>query len=610
MCAVVIPISYSEIHNGVKPSNQQFSELLSSFKTEPTFISLAMWNLMLSLFEKDVEKYKYLQGFFIHNLIPKNLRDRVSRAAALDSESPRAVFGRWQLLAVMKKVLLETSNAGDRDPRHDDDARRILGEACLMQNDLLFTEEQEERLRRGEGPGESERIHDELMTQWLFQYELHHPPDVYQAVARNDEYFKIFEHRSRKLTFDNNQTLVQRFTELTGLSIQQYLRLYFAIYALHTTTLETRQPEEINANPSLINFDKERVFALMELNPEELGIFFKRILVGLPAIVAGVKQDANSTRAWQFDFTTFRNSPLVFNSDSKRGFTCIAFPFLIEKLASGIYHTILNSWEEGDPERKRFQSYWGKVFEHFVNDRLRDQYPSKILSKQFYANPYFVKKKNRSIEVSDAVLDHGDSLVLMEHKGGYLSLDEKYGDNAAELLKGIAVKFGKAIKQLSRGIGMLLNEDDRQRDDFSEYDEKRRAVSVFGSADVARIRKVYPVVVVQDFSMTMGFMNRRMKLQFSEEMRKYKVRANVHIRPLCLLSIENVEDVFAQLEEVKLIDVLDEYAREVHDPLSNFNAIFTNYLKTRGIERRRYSWSRKRGEEFLDSIMKQFTIDG
>jgi hypothetical protein len=364
-----------------------------------------------------VEKYKYLQGFFIHNLIPLNLRDRVSQAAALDSESPRAVFGRWQLLALMKKVLLETANAGDKDPRHDDDARRTLGEACLMQNDLLFTEEQEERLRPREGPGETERIHDELMTQWLFQLELYHPPDVYQAVARNYEYFNIFEQRSPKLRFDHNQTLAQRFTELTGLSIQQYLRLYFAIYALHTNDLETRHPEEINANPSVINFDKERVFALMNLNSGEREVFFQRVLADLTALVDGVKSDARSTRAWQFDFTTFRNSPLVFNSDSKQGFTCIAFPFLIEKLASGIYHTILNSWGEGDPERATFQSYWGKVFEQFVNDRLHDEYPSTILAKQFYANPHFRKKRYRSIEVSDAVLDYGDSLVLMEHKG-------------------------------------------------------------------------------------------------------------------------------------------------------------------------------------------------
>src|SRR5205085_11858458 len=142
---------------------------------------LAMWDFMISLSEGDAAKYKYLQGFFIHNLIRQDLQAQVLHKAALDSDAPRPVFGRWQLLALMKKVLLETTDDGDKDPRTDDAARRVLGDACLMLNDLLFPEEQMERLKDSGGTEERERIHDELMTQWLFQIELAHPPDIYQA---------------------------------------------------------------------------------------------------------------------------------------------------------------------------------------------------------------------------------------------------------------------------------------------------------------------------------------------------------------------------------------------------------------------------------------------
>jgi hypothetical protein len=175
-----IPISYSELH-GSRSTEDQLSELISGFKTEPTFTSLAMWNLMLSLFEGNVEKYKYLQGFFIHNLIRRDWRDRVAAAAALTSHSARPVFGRWQLLALMKKILVETTDDGVKDPRNDDEAKRALGDACLIINDLLFSEEQEERLK--ESAGDRERVSDELMTQWLFQFELIHPPDVFQGLC-------------------------------------------------------------------------------------------------------------------------------------------------------------------------------------------------------------------------------------------------------------------------------------------------------------------------------------------------------------------------------------------------------------------------------------------
>ena len=408
----MIPISHSELY-GVRPTDSQLSELISPFKTEPTFLSLAMWDLMFSLFEGDAEKYKYLQWFFINVIVREEQRERVLRTAALNSESPRPLFGRWQLLALMKRVLLGTTDEGDKDPRYDDGARRALGDACLMLNDLLFTDEQIARLGSKGGAEERERIHDELMTQWIFQNELIHVPDVFTAVARNDEYFDIFERR----------------------------------------------------------------------------------VADLPSLVEGVRRDSASNRAWQFDLTAFRNNPLVYNSESKRGFTCLAFPFLAEKLAAGVYHTILGSWSKGDPERDLFQIYWGNVFEQFINDRLREEYPASVLANRLYAGPYFDKKKFRSIEVSDPVLDYGDSLVIMEHKGGYLSADEKYGDDPDRLLKGVATKFGlgKAVKQLSRSIGILFDENKENRSTFSELGEGRRPIHTFDTQDVARICKVYPV---------------------------------------------------------------------------------------------------------------------
>jgi hypothetical protein len=600
---MVIPISYSEIY-GVRPTESQLDELISPFKTKPTFLSLAMWDLMFSLFEEDAEKYKYLQWFFINVLVRENQRERVLRASALGSQSPRPLFGRWQLLALMKRVLIETTDEGDKDPRVDDGARRALGDACLMLNDLLFPDEQMARLGSKGGADERERIHDELMTQWIFQNELIRVPDVFTAVARNDEYFDIFERRATEFHFAGEQTLGQRFMGLTGLGIRQYLRLYFAVCVLHKQ-LQGKRPEAINADPSIINFDTEVCLSNLDFTSEEREIFFRRVVADLPSLVEGVRRDSASNRAWQFDFTTFRDKPLVYNSESKRGFTCLAFPFLAEKLAAGVYHTILGSWPKGDPERDRFQIYWGNVFEQFINDRLREEYSASALSNRLYAGPFFDKKKFISIEVSDSVLDYGDSLVIIEHKGGYLSADEKYGDDPDRLLKGVATRFGldKAVKQLSRGIGIIFDEDEENRSTFSELGEGHRPVHTFNAQDVARIRKVYPVLVVQDFAMTSGFMNRRLRMQFAEKVGERRIGPDVRVRPLSLLTVENLEDALEHLEEVKLTDVLDEYAGEEHQPLSTFNDIFDKYLKAKGIGRRRYKWSVKRAGELLRSLM-------
>lgn len=598
-----LPITYSEL-KGVRPTESQLRQLVSSFKTQPTFISLAMWNLMMSLFEGNIKSYKYLQGFFIHNLIRPELRSEVEQKAALTSDSPRPVFSRWQLLALMKKLLLESSSEGVRDPRYEDDARRTLGDACLMLSDLLFSEEQDENLNAA--AGDRERVGDELMAQMLFQFELYHVPDVYQAVARNSEYFEIFEQRAAEFRFSDEQTLGQKFALLTGLEITQYLRMYFSIWVLHNS-LQNSEPLQINANPGIINFDEEQIFALMDLRLEEREVFFRTVVKPLATLIEGVKRDAGSNRKWQFDFTTFRNHPLVHNSDAKRGFTCIAYPFLIEKLASGVYHTILNSWPEKHPDRALFQGYWGKVFEQFANDRLRDAYPASPLVNRFYPNPFFRRRQSGSLkEVCDAVVDYGDTLVLIEHKGGYLSLDEKYSGDVSKLLKGVADKFGKAIKQLSGSIENLFHENGSNRDSFGQVDEERRWRETLSVDELSRVRRVYPVLVIQDFSMTIGFMNRRLGMQFEEAIQRLRIDPAIRVCPLSVLTIENLEDVLAHLGDLTLTEVLDQYATHENTPLSTFDSIFRDLLKKNGIEQQRYGWSLKKGEDFLNSIMNHF----
>ncbi len=169
--------------------------------------------------------------------------------------------------------------------RHDVEARQRLGEACLMMNDLLVTEEQEERLNAA--AGDREKVGDELMAQMLFQFELYHVPDVYQAVARNLEYFDIFEQRATEFRFSNDQTLPQKFATLTGLKLPQYLEMYFSIWTLHNS-FQQGDPLAINENPSIINFDKEKVFALMNLDADLQKVFFSTTVSTVSALANGV----------------------------------------------------------------------------------------------------------------------------------------------------------------------------------------------------------------------------------------------------------------------------------------------------------------------------------
>ncbi|MGH9898851.1 MAG: hypothetical protein ACRD4L_08400, partial [Pyrinomonadaceae bacterium] len=377
------PISYSEL-TGSPPSYDLLREKITALKLEPTFFLLAALNMRLSPFKGDSEKDKRLQDFLIRNLIRDDFSKEVYRAAALGSDHSRPVFHRWQMLMLMKRVLLEAPEDGGGNPNVEveEGARYDIGDACLMLNDLLFPAEQSERLKNKGIEGEHERIYDELMTQWLPPFELNNPPVEGLAIARNDEYLNLFEKNSPRFRFANGQSLDERFIELTGIRLQFYLRRLLCVYAL---CLELREltPDDLNDKNALLNFDKDIVFSKMNVTSDETRAFFERIVTDLPGLRSGVERDAGTTRMQQFDFTAFRSYPLVYNSNAKQNYTCIDFSFLVEKMGAGVYHTILLSLPEGDPGRTHFQTYWGKIFERYINDRLREAFPR--LSPRFYA---------------------------------------------------------------------------------------------------------------------------------------------------------------------------------------------------------------------------------
>src|SRR5437773_2339227 len=140
---MAMPIFYSDVYPNL-PTDTQFRDLISEFRTEPTFVLLARWSLMFSLYEGD-PRYKDLQQLFLANIIRPELREVITRMAALETGNARPVFGRWQLLSLMKRVLLESNREGIRDPTRDLEAQWALGDACLMINNLIFSEEQMER---------------------------------------------------------------------------------------------------------------------------------------------------------------------------------------------------------------------------------------------------------------------------------------------------------------------------------------------------------------------------------------------------------------------------------------------------------------------------------
>ena len=174
---------------------------------------LCMLNTFLSFYAHDVKNASEVQEILCKSFIEPDLTRRLEQRFGSDSMLERPVFHRQQLLALLKQVLLDSPDDGERDPNPNENVseRYALGRSGLLMNNLLFTKDQEERLVKGDGPDENERIHGELFAQWLPTSELLNPPNVVQSIIRSLEYARIFDERFSEFTFAEGQSLSQRF---------------------------------------------------------------------------------------------------------------------------------------------------------------------------------------------------------------------------------------------------------------------------------------------------------------------------------------------------------------------------------------------------------------
>ncbi len=607
------PILYSDL-TGKFPEEAELTEIIRGFNKKQTFFMLCALNTLVSFFAHEFEDSIAIERFLQGNFIEPELIKVIDQKLEGESVLQHPLFHRQMLLSLQRCVLLEGADNGGRDPnpKPNREDRQMLGRACLMMNNLLFPREQEERLKNSGAPGEDERIHAELFAQWLPTAEVLNPPDPVHSVVRHLEYARIFDERYSAYAFGEGRTLSQRFQELTGIELKKFFIFLFNFdlyYRSHTR-------DELIGNMALFNVDIKTVFGKLKITGAEVQAFFNLLtsdVAGLKAAFINVP-DAERSAQPQFDVRPFRASPLAYRNDEHTIVTCADPAFLQEKISSGAYHTILRALEvdaevrneRDEADRKKFlKQYWGEVFEIYLNTRLRELYPLGL--NRFYASPKWDSPRvQRNNEAFDGFLDYGDAVIAMEYKGKYLSLTAKYSGDRKLLLADLNERFGKAARQLAQGSETVFNRDLQQRHGFSQRDQNNQPVVSYTVDFSQAVRRVYPVVVVQDPAMRIGFANREIQKLFAAEIKTKAVDQDL-IKPLTLLTIEDLEYLVAYLGEVTFTEMLDEYLKP-HEAIISFRYIMNQYLDRRGIARRKNEWTMRRFDELRDSLKALFVV--
>ncbi len=629
-----MPICFSDLMDRA-PTEAELDQLVTTFARTPTFLMLAMLNTFLSFYQHaqdDREAFTFVQGFLFQNLTDEDTFERARQRFPQDNMGARPIFHRQQMLVLLKKILLRSDEHGRNDPNagNNKDARYALGTLLLMANDLLNPTEQGERLvQRDDTEEDRQRRYEEFCTQMLPMYELSNPADVIPALVRNDEYFNLLEQGATdgKFLFSDGDSIANRFLKLTGLHLRDYLLMILSIYMYYEGTAHADGAvKQLIKKPQTFNLDVNETFRKMRFSDDEVRAFFRQTSIGIDGLAAECKiVRSKFDLMQQYDFTAFRTYPLVYTRDEQDFATLIDHSFLTEKISTGVYYNIKLPLEqaakldvaEGDVEsaervktaerdHRRFLGYWGEIFDKYANDRLSDARPRGL--KHFFRSPHYDEPPSKSDhEAFDAVFNYGRDVVLIEHKGKYLDLASKYSGDREMLLAELtgSKRIGEAITQLADNIQLVFdNSEDAQRRTFHDRDGQGQPARRFELRDIQRVRRIYPVVVHQDFALRLNGINQIVSRAFRNEISKRHIDLRL-MRPLCILSIEDLEVLIPYLVDVSLPDVLEYYATK-DDPLTTFRSIFNKFRRKRHIANRRNEWIDARSEDIFQRLKASF----
>jgi hypothetical protein len=609
---IALPISYSDLMDR-EPSSEEVELLISRFDRKATFLMLAMLNTLLSFVEMRSERSKQVQGFLFANLCDEELYERAKQRFGREQVDERPLFHRQQLLTLMRSILLKASDPGSLNANKGEvkEARFALGRLATMFNNLIQPVEQGKRLEPNADDADRERVHDELFVQLLPTVELSNPPNPARAIVRNREYLRIFLENPAVFSFSGGHTLASKFHRMADIELYRYMQLLYCIYARYE--VESGSIENLINEPQRFNVSREETFSQMNVSSEELNALFNFVASDIDEMRERVHGESDHQELLPYHgFREFRERPLVYTNEDRNIATVLDMGFLIEKMSGGIFHTIAEVLR-GTPDKqsedvkhdydKFIRRYWGEVFEVYVNDRFREVF--KWSAKHFHASPtYDSPRRKKGEQAFDGLINYGGAVVAMEYKGKYLKLEAKYGENRQVLMDDLNQRFGKAAKQLADNIELCFNEQQDHRGTFSVKDANDQPILCLTNDEINSFSSIYPVVIVQEHALRIGFANRWLRNIFQAEIANRSVNLK-HIRPLSLINVEDLESVLPYLKDISMVAILDEYSKN-EEPLISFMQVFRNLVRRGRIPDRSDKWLDQRVQALHDEIRPMF----
>lgn len=390
-----------------------------------------------------------VQRALINLLFPNTEQEvvRVMGEFAREVDGQVVIFSPGQLLAATKLAILYARGS----MRPGGSNMQALGEALLMMNDLCDF---------GHRIKADEDVEGALVAGFTAMSTFYHSDNPRHRFAR---YFGLFlEDHPHLASATNYMNLPAQCRTLMGLDPHVVWTFAFATYAKWLAD-ENIPPIDV---PFCIT---DTYFSQLQLTSDEAAHLMGWLIADYEAIRREVEQQYGDD-LMGFDVSVFGKKPLIRFGDR---IYCPLPWLLFDQLGSGLYHLFMTRLPESG--RRRFMNFTGELYEDYVHGLMRRIFPNA--SNRYYEITT-VHLQRVGTSLCDAIIDYGDSLVLLEYKSKLRSIAARTGLDTTETIKWIGDVYVKPVHQIAATIEAI------QKGRLSDL-----------CPDPARFRKFLPLIV-------------------------------------------------------------------------------------------------------------------
>jgi hypothetical protein len=553
-------LSVDQVFPGTKNDFESFRKTLECLSLTDTLFWCARFNLLLSNPRNPDQPGK--QAAVVLQLLPPNEVARVADLVmAHGGPNKVQVFFRPQLLELFRWACLFCEDKPGDGSTHENPAiKEAFSKALLAAGDLwadriqlrqrLTANEDKDTMRRNSLG--AVRKNFEATTSG---------PDPLKAMGRG---YALFTDIFPKY-YPNSEI---EFLEVTGLSLDAY----FACAALITAHYLDVTPQSLSQNPPLNGIF--HFYTSVPAGNEALRSVFSKYLELESSGAERFRKELDATKPaneydarLKFDYRILRRTPILRTKDGR---VIVIDPvFFSEKLFAGPLFCLLGR-KGADPDR--LFSAFGKAFEEYSSKILGTIYSHR--KRRLHLSVRGQDEKGHDIEVTDAAVDYGRTILLFEFKAVWVREDAILTDNPEDYRKHLREKYGAGADGLGKkGVVQLANAITKLAGNQWTCNELHLDPRT----------KIFPILLVNDYLVCTPLHGWFLAEEFSNALKPDEIapdgtmrKGRWKISPLIVMSAQDLEDIETSSRYFCLREFFSDYARECPDRLVSMH----NYLGT------------------------------